>query len=183
MATDLEQASDGTLASRAADGDERSFEVLLRRHLSLMTAYATRLTGSRADATDAVQEASIVIWRELPELRTPEAVRGWMMRIVARKAFDLIRARKPASDVDDLELPTTGTDDPLRTAESGDAMTALRAALRGLPAGQRQAWLLREVGGESYQDIAARTGTSVTAVRGQLARARETLTREMEAFR
>lgn len=183
MATDLEQASDGTLASRAADGDERAFEVLLRRHLSLMTAYATRLTGSRADATDAVQEASIVIWRELPELRTPEAVRGWMMRIVARKAFDLIRARKPASDVDDLELPAAGTDDPLRSAESGDAMSALRAALRRLPAGQRQAWLLREVGGESYQDIAARTGTSVTAVRGQLARARETLTREMEAFR
>ena len=183
MPTDLEQASDGTLARRAADGDERSFEVLLRRHLSLMTAYATRLTGSRADATDAVQEASIVIWRELPELRTPEAVRGWMMRIVARKAFDLLRARKPTSDVDELELPTTGPDDPLRSAESGDAMGALRAALRRLPAGQRQAWLLREVGGESYQDIAARTGTSVTAVRGQLARARETLTREMEAFR
>ena len=183
MPTDLEQASDGTLARRAADGDERSFEMLLRRHLSLMTAYATRLTGSRADATDAVQEASIVIWRELPELRTPEAVRGWMMRIVARKAFDLLRARKPTSDVDDLELPTTGTDDPLRNAESGDAMSALRQALRRLPAGQRQAWLLREVGGESYQDIAARTGTSVTAVRGQLARARETLTREMEAFR
>jgi RNA polymerase sigma-70 factor (ECF subfamily) len=44
-------------------------------------------------------------------------------------------------------------------------------------------WALREVGGESYTEIAERTGTTVTAVRGQLARARETLTREMEAWR
>lgn len=183
MAAQLEDASDGTLARRAADGDERAFEVLLRRHASLMTAYAVRLTRSRADAVDAVQEASITIWRDLPDLREPDAVRGWMMRIVSRKAVDIVRRRKPTDDVDDLELPGDDAAGPERSAESGDAMAALRAALGRLPAGQRQVWLLREVGGDSYGDIAAATGLSTTAVRGQLARARETLTREMEAWR
>ncbi|KIU03717.1 RNA polymerase sigma factor [Frigoribacterium sp. MEB024] len=184
MAADLTEATDAVLASRAAEGDERAFEVLLRRHLGLMTAYATRLTGSRADATDAVQEASITIWRELPTLQTPAAVKGWMMRIVSRKAFDLIRSRRLTDDVDDLELPAaTPTTDPERRASSNDAMEALRAALARLPASQRRVWALREVGGESYTEIAERTGTTVTAVRGQLARARETLTREMEAWR
>lgn len=184
MSADLTDAADAVLASRAAEGDERAFEVLLRRHLSLMTAYATRLTSSRADAVDAVQEASITIWRELPTLQTPAAVKGWMMRIVSRKAFDLIRSRRLTDDVDDLELASAApTDDPARLAATNDAMTALRAALDRLPAGQRQIWALREIGGESYSDIAERTGTTVTAVRGQLARARETLTREMEAWR
>ena len=185
MPIDLSGAADATLATRAAEGDERAFEVLLRRHLGLMTAYATRLTSSRADAADVVQEASVVIWRELPSLQVPEAVRGWMMKIVSRKAFDLIRSRRPTSDVDDLEVPSESGahDDPERVAASQDAMGALRAALARLPAGQRQVWTLREVGGESYADIAERTGTTPTVVRGLLARARETLTREMEAWR
>ena len=185
MPADLSDASDGTLATRAAEGDERAFEVLLRRHLGLMTAYATRLTGSRADASDAVQEASITVWRELPTLQAPDAVRGWMMTIVSRKSFDLIRRRRPASDVDEFEVPSSdgAHDDPERRAQSSDAMTALRVALSRLPAAQRRVWTMREVGGESYADIAEKTGSTATAVRGQLARARESLTREMEAWR
>ncbi|WP_345376159.1 RNA polymerase sigma factor [Frondihabitans cladoniiphilus] len=184
---DLSLLSDGILARRAAEGDERAFEVLLRRHLSLMTAYATRLTGSRADAGDAVQEASVAVWRELPNLTTPDAVRGWMMKIVSRKSFDLIRSRKPASDVDDeavvASLPVSDADDPARLAGTADAMAGLAKALDRLPALQRQSWLLREVGGESYGEIAEHLGITTTAARGQLARARETLTREMEAWR
>lgn len=180
-------ASDGLLAKRAADGDEHAFEVLLKRHLSLMTAYATRLTSSRADAYDAVQEASLAIWRELPNLTTPDAVRGWMMRIVSRKSFDLIRARKPSADIDDaaveILLPVSDVDDPVRRVMSDDAMAALRAALDRLPDLQRQSWLLREIGDESYGEIAEHLGITKTAARGQLARARETLTREMEAWR
>lgn len=183
----LPAASDGLLARRAADGDERAFELLLRRHLSLMTAYATRLTGSRADAYDAVQEASVAIWRELPRLATPDAVRGWMMKIVSRKSFDLIRARKPTSDIDDDAilpfLPVDTAGDPARLATTADAMTGLKAALDRLPDLQRQSWILREVGGDSYVEIAERLGITTTAARGQLARARETLTREMEAWR
>ncbi|WP_286345259.1 RNA polymerase sigma factor [Frondihabitans sucicola] len=183
----LDTATDGLLARRASDGDEHAFETLLRRHLSLMTAYATRLTASRADASDAVQEASIAIWRELPTLTAPDAVRGWMMKIVSRKAFDLIRSRKPTADVDDdavvAQLPVTDAGDPARLAVSADAMSGLRRALDALPALQRQAWILREVGGESYGEIAEHLGITTTAARGQLARARENLTREMEAWR
>jgi len=183
----LTSATDGLLARRAADGDERAFETLLRRHLSLMTAYATRLTGSRADASDAVQEASIAIWRELPTLTAPDAVRGWMMKIVSRKAFDLIRSRKPTADIDDAavvaQVPVSDQDDPARLALATDAMSKLRLALAALPDLQRQSWLLREVGGESYGEIAEHLGITTTAARGQLARARENLTREMEAWR
>lgn len=183
----LAGATDALLAARASDGDEQAFETLLRRHLSLMTAYATRLTGSRADAYDAVQEASVAIWRELPGLSTPEAVRGWMMRIVSRKSFDLIRARKPAADVDDeavaSRLPVDAAADPASLATTNGAMAGLKVALDALPPLQRQSWILREIGGESYAEIGQRLGITTTAARGQLARARETLTREMEAWR
>lgn len=183
----LSVVSDGVLASRAADGDEFAFETLLRRHLNLMTAYATRLTGSRSDAGDAVQEASLTIWRELPRLAEPDAVRGWMMKIVSRKSFDLMRSRKFADDIDDerveAELPVDAASDPERIAGTRDALGGLRAALARLPELQRQSWLLREVGGESYAEIAQHLGITTAAARGQLARARETLTYSMEEWR
>ena len=52
LSSSLQDAGDGILAERAADGDARAFEVLVRRHTPYMRAFAIRLTGSRADADD-----------------------------------------------------------------------------------------------------------------------------------
>ena len=67
----LGDAADAILAARAADGDLRAFEVLVRRHGPLMRAYATRILGSNSDSDDVVQETFITAWERLPEFRTP----------------------------------------------------------------------------------------------------------------
>ncbi|MCI2957258.1 sigma-70 family RNA polymerase sigma factor [Agromyces atrinae] len=179
----LDAAPDAVLALRSADGDSTAFGVLVRRHISVMRAYAWRLTGSQADASDAVQEALITIWRKLPELEDPDRVRGWMMRIVSSRSFDLIRARRPHDDIIDVDPADRDDSGPERRAESSSAMRALAAALRQLPETQRQCWVLREVGGESYDEIAEHLGTTTAAVRGALARARATLVTTMEEWR
>lgn len=181
--TDLADASDALLAERAADGDVRAFETLVKRHLSILRAYAWRLTGSQADAADAVQMALITVWQQLPSLREPGSVRSWMMRIVSRCATDLLRARKPSDDVDAGPHPESTWAGPLESAQSSEAMRALAKALAALPESQRQCWILREVGGESYSEIAEHLGTTATAVRGTLARARESLMVAMEEWR
>lgn len=83
-----------------------------------MRAYAWRLTGSQADASDAVQEALITIWRKLPELEEPDRVRAWMMRVVSSRSFDLIRARRPHDDIDDVDPAERDVSGPERRAES-----------------------------------------------------------------
>jgi RNA polymerase sigma-70 factor (ECF subfamily) len=181
--TDLADASDALLAERAADGDVRAFETLVKRHLSILRAYAWRLTGSQADAADAVQMALITVWQQLPSLREPGSVRSWMMRIVSRSATDLLRARKPTDDVDAGPHPESTWAGPLESAESSEAMRALAKALAALPESQRQCWILKEVGGESYSEIAEHLGITATAVRGKLARARESLMAAMEEWR
>lgn len=179
----LDSASDELLVARASDGDVRAFEVLVTRHLSLMRAYAWRLTGSQADGADAVQNALITVWEQLPQLQDASSVRSWMMRIVSRKSIDLIRSRKPALDVDDMEHPASTEPGPFESAETGSAMHALSLALQRLPEEQRQCWILKEVGGESYGEIAEHLGLTPTIVRGKLARARETLVKLMEEWR
>ncbi|AJM78306.1 RNA polymerase sigma 70 [Rathayibacter toxicus] len=179
----LEAASDALLAGRSAEGDVRAFEVLVKRHHSILRAYAWRLTGSSTDASDAVQNALITVWARLPQLKEPASVRSWMMRIVSRASVDLLRQRHPTDDVDALEHPVAREPGPCESVEQSHAMEALAAALAQLPESQRQCWLLREVGGESYGGIAEHLRLTPTAVRGKLARARESLVAAMEDWR
>lgn len=178
----LASAEDGILAARAADGDERAFAVLVRRHSGYLVGFATRLLGSRADADDCVQEALIVAWRRLPELREPERVRSWMSTIVARKVTDRQRSRRPTIPIEDAEQVALipGPDDAALTSSQLDT---LRTALDQLPVEQRTVWLLREVSEYDYNEIARELGISATAVRGRLSRARATIYERMQEWR
>jgi len=180
--SDLASASDALLAERSADGDTVAFAVLVRRHGPFLRAFATRLTGSAADADDVVQEALIAGWNQLDSLADPAKVRGWFASIVSRKATDRIRARRPVAELDEqrAELQENG---PEQRAITTSQLDALGAILDALPEGQRQCWVLKEMGGYSYEEIAEQTGTTVAVVRGRLARARATVIAEMEVWR
>jgi RNA polymerase sigma-70 factor, ECF subfamily len=179
--TALDAASDSLLAERAADGDSAAFTVLVRRHGPYLRAFATRLVGSAADADDVVQDALIVAWHQLATLAEPAKVRSWLTSIVSRKATDLFRARKPSAELDD-ERPDDAPD-PERRAITSSRLDALGAVLASLPDGQRECWVLKEMGGYSYDEIAEQLGITPTTVRGKLARARATVIQEMEAWR
>jgi RNA polymerase sigma-70 factor (ECF subfamily) len=178
----LSAVEDGILARRAADGDERAFAVLVRRHGGYLVAFATRMLGSRADADDCVQESLITAWRRLPELREPDRVKAWFSTIVARKATDRIRARKPVTPIDDVE-PEATLPTPDEAAVASSQLDMLRRVIDDLPTDQRTVWLLREVSGQSYEEISRELGISATAVRGRLSRARATVVERMQEWR
>jgi len=179
----LNDAPDGILAARAADGDTRAFEALMNRHGSLMRVYAAKILGSSAEADDVVQDVFIQAWGQLDRLTDPSAVRSWLMRMVSNRSIERIRRRKDTVSVDDWDAPLASNETPERIVEIRLQMGALAAAVAGLPAGQRQCWVLRELGGVSYADIADELGVPVSTVRGQLARARRSIIQEMEEWR
>lgn len=182
----LEAADDRTIAGRAADGDVEAFAVLVRRYTPLLRAYARRILSGTASVDDIVQESFITAWQRLPELDDMGRVRGWLMRIVSRKSIDEVRARRPHLEVDGaegLELPARAEDRPEQRAERRAELTALADALRELPDGQRETWVLREIGGCSYDEIAEQLGQPVSTVRGLLARARKHIIVRMEEWR
>lgn len=177
----LEEAADGMLARRAADGDELAFAVIVRRHAAYLRAVAFRLVGS-GEADDAVQDALITAWDRLPELADPSRLRPWLATIVARKATDRIRARRDAVPIDDHDVPSP-LDGPEERALRDSQLAALAAAVAELPEELRLAWTLREYAGSSYEEIAERTDVPVSTVRGRLARARERLIESLGEWR
>lgn len=188
MRDQLDLVPDAILAGRAADGDTAAFESLARRYGPHMRAAARRLTGSYADADDVVQEVLVQAWQQLDTLREPAAVKGWLLRLTGSRSIDLLRRRRnhaslPGTEGEappDTVSPGAG---PETSAVAGAGIASLKAALSALPEEQRRCWILKEINGQSYDEIARTLNISPASVRGRLARARITLVREMEDWR
>ncbi len=178
------ELDDHTLVVRAQEGDTRAFEALVRRHQHQFYRLALRLLGNRSDAEDAVQEAFVAAWRRLGGFREEAAFSSWMYRIVTNRCVALLRRQRPAVSLDDLgDQPDPDGALPEHAAESQARAAALQRALQNLSIEQRTCWVLRELHGLSYEDIAAIVGASPDAVRGRLHRARCTLAEVMTSWR
>lgn len=184
-ASQTELLDDATLVVRAQEGDARAFETLVRRHQRPLHALAVRLTGNREEAADAVQDAFIAAWRRLPEFRGEALFSTWMYRIATNRCLSAARARRPTVPLDALAEPLAAppADGPADAAEARDRSAALGRAVAALPPEQRACWVLREIDGLSYAEIAEIVRTSPDAVRGRIHRARVRLAEVMRPWR
>jgi RNA polymerase sigma-70 factor (ECF subfamily) len=176
---------DGLLAARAAEGDEDSFAVLVRRHSRSLLILARCMLGNPQDAEDAVQDAFVSAWRRLPEYRHSAEFRTWMYRITVNRCLNMRRGRPVPLSLTTVVEPAAGDawSQPDRVAEQDAATAALTRALAELDAEQRICWILREVQGLPYREIAHTTRTSEPTVRGRLFRARRSLQEAMDPWR
>ncbi|OLR93281.1 RNA polymerase sigma factor [Actinokineospora bangkokensis] len=178
------ELDDVTLVSRARDGDAHAYEQLVLRHQGPIFRLAVRMLGSRADAEDVTQEVFVGVWQRLGQLRDDAAFTGWLYRAATNRCLNTLRSRRPVADDEADQLPDRGpVGKPEREAETSAQLAALRSALRGLTPQQRACWLLREVHGRSYEEIARALGVTSATVRGRIARARAQLAEVMSPWR
>jgi RNA polymerase sigma-70 factor (ECF subfamily) len=177
-AAELDEA---TLVVRAQEGDARAFEVLAGRHQAALYRLAVRVMGDRTEAEDALQEALIDAWRRIGRFRGESAFSTWMYRVVTNRCLDMLR-RRPPLPVDRIG-ESAAPDSPERSAEVDAGMVALRRELGSLRPELRICWVLRELEGLGYTEIAQITGASEDAVRGRIHRARVRLAEVMRSWR
>lgn len=187
----VRSAADGpddlTLIVRAREGDLNAFEILVRRYQRPIYQLAWRMLGNSSDAEDVAQEVFLTAWRRLPELREDGAFAGWLYRSASNRCINRLRGRRPTTELPadtSAEHPveqTPGTD-PEQAAQTSAQMKALTTAIGELTPDQRAVWLLFEVHGRSYAEIARIVRTSPQAVRGRLARARVQLAERMRPW-
>ena len=82
------------LIERARRGEHDAFASLLDVHLARLDAAARLILRDPELARDAVQEALIRAWRDLPGLRDPDRFEAWLHRLTVNACLDLIRRRK-----------------------------------------------------------------------------------------
>lgn len=144
---------------------------------SRLGAVAYRMLGSRAEAEDAVQEA----WLRLNRADTSEVenLAGWLTTVVARVSLDMLRSRnvrreEPIAEFLPEEAERGGEgDDPVRDVEMADAVgPALLVVLDALAPAERLAFVLHDLFGTPFDEIAVILGRSPDAARQLASRAR-----------
>jgi RNA polymerase sigma-70 factor (ECF subfamily) len=130
---DAGEADDQSLVERFRGGDGAAFDTLVRRYQRPIYWLALRYVGNDADAKDVAQRALVQAFTRVAELRNQQSFRGWVYRIAANLALNVVRDRKPQSPlVDDVAVALTR--EPLVEEE---AQRRLRAAVKRLPPKQR----------------------------------------------
>ena len=174
---------DATLVVRAREGDVDAFEDLVRRYQLPVYRIAVRILDDRCSAADIAQEAFVTAWRRLPEVKAEQAFAAWLYRIVVTRAVSTLRAVRPHMPLDETAAARDRFPGPEEHALADGLAAALSCALNRLTPEQRACWILREMEGLSYEEVAAILHTTPGAVRGRLHRARPQLAEELTPWR
>jgi RNA polymerase sigma-70 factor (ECF subfamily) len=174
---------DATLVVRAREGDLTAFEALVRRYRVPVYRIAVRILTDPPSAADTAQEAFITAWRRLHDIKAEQAFAAWLSRITVTRALSAARARRPQVPLEETAAGADRSPGPEEHALAGCLRAALRCALNHLTPGQRACWILREMEGMSYEEVATILHTTPGAVRGRLHRARPQLAQELKAWR
>jgi RNA polymerase sigma factor (sigma-70 family) len=173
-------ASDSALALRAADGDERAFNVLVQRHKESLYRLLRRYTGDADEAYEAAHEAFIAAWGALRRYDPDRPFGTWLRTIAINKARD--RGRRMtvrrfifgANAVDGPEALAAA--DPADRALIEDEQTKrLTQAISRLPPALRGPLLLTAFDGHSQQAAADILQVSVKTIETRVYRAKKLL--------
>jgi RNA polymerase sigma factor (sigma-70 family) len=143
-------------------------------HLPLVLSAARSLLKSEDLAWDATQEALIALWKRA---EPPENLEAWLLRTVRHRSLQLLRSQRRCERHERLAcrecigmVQNVG-----ERIENSEACREVYQALDSLPPDQKQVFILREVEGLNYKDIAARLEAPMGTVRSRLSRARRAL--------
>jgi RNA polymerase sigma-70 factor (ECF subfamily) len=168
---DVEQRD---LVVRAGQGDHDAFAVLVHGSITRLDAIACLILRDTELARDAVQEAFIRAWRDLPRLREPERFDAWLHRLTVNACMDASRVQRRR--VHEVQLTPL-----IRHPRTGDGLAALAdrdfldRALRCLPPEQRALVVLRFHLDLTLPDAAETLGIPLGTAKSRLHRALETL--------
>ena len=167
---------DADLARLARGGDPVAFRLLVERHQPMVRARARQLTSDQGDVDDIVQETFLQAFLALDRLRDPDRFAGWLAGIVLNVCRSLHR-RAPVTLLADWPEPLHPTSaDGQPSAEELDRADALRAAVAGLPAGQRRAVTLHYYADVPAGQVAERPGAARASLHKARLRLRDYLT-------
>jgi RNA polymerase sigma-70 factor (ECF subfamily) len=174
------EAVDGaSIVVPAASRADRELEALYGRHSDRVLSFCRRHLRSQQEAEDAVQTTFLHALRALRRGVVPVSEAAWLFKIAENVCLSAHRSngRRSEREVAGGELVELA---PARE-QRGDVLFGLEVALASIPEGQRRAFVLRELRGLSYREIAGETGTSVAAVETLIFRARRSLARALDA--
>lgn len=176
--------ADAALIDRCLRQDASAWEEIVARFRRSVFHIAYKFTGKHDRAEDLTQEIFLKVFRSLDKFHRDADFSTWLSSVARHYCIDDYRARKREREVlvEDLlafDLAPASSGNPQRVLEEGDTRSLVRRGLEQLPAKLREAVVLRDLRGLTYQEMAERLGLPEGTVKSRINRGREELTRRL----
>ena len=190
--TELRELEDTALVSAYLAGESRSFDVLVERYQARLLNFVYRIVGDRERAEDLVQEVFIRVHRHLGRFDRSKKFSTWIYTIASNLGKNELRnrARNPLvlftsitqgwEDEErplEFEDPSSRPDDQFRKRHVKELV---EQSVAQLPKHHREVFVLREIEGRSYEEIAEITHCNLGTVKSRLNRARNSFAEIIE---
>jgi len=159
--------------------DSKSQTAFYHKYKGRLMGVCRRYARNTAEAEDILQEAFIKIFKNIAEIRNPEAILAWLRKIVTNTAINYYRTKTIYQQTTDYEVITHSNDEywQLMAHLSTEEITRL---INALPDGYRMVFNLYVIDGYDHAEIAQMLDISENTSRSQLFKAREVLKKKLK---
>ena len=181
--------NDALIVEQVQKGNSQAYNLLVIKYQHKIRDVALKFTNNQADASDIAQEAFIKAYRAIGSFRGECSFYTWIYRITVNTAKSFLESNSKhryAVDVDAPEFESqdtqgvlTSNESPDRLIESDELKRVIFKALNELPSDLKQAIMLREIEGKSYDEIAEIMKTPIGTVRSRIFRTRQFIEEQM----
>lgn len=185
MAEDLD--TDAALMTRVREGDRAAFEQLVDRYQQPIMNFVARMLRDETEAEDVAQHTFVQVWKAAHRYEVSARFSTWLFTIARNLCLNEIR-RRSRHAADSLDAPISQDEDqparqlpdatslmPSDLLTRGELVQKVDEAIGDLPEAQRVALLLCREEDVSYEEIGKVLGTSLSATKSLIFRARETV--------
>ncbi|MCX7179248.1 MAG: RNA polymerase sigma factor RpoE [Proteobacteria bacterium] len=186
-----DREADQILVERVQQGDKQAFGLLVAKYQRKLVRLLSRLISDPAEVEDVAQEAFIKAYRALPGFRGDSAFYTWLYRIGINAAKNHLaskgRRTPTTSEIDSEDAEAYEQNDQMRDNNTPERILmskqlgdTVNSAMNGLPEDLRNAIVLREIDGLSYEEIADIMECPIGTVRSRIFRAREAISEKLK---
>ena len=184
------KTTDAYLVKRSQEGDVRSFELLIIRYQKRIFNVVFRVVRNRDVVEDLAQEAFLNAFKSIRSFKGGSSFYTWLYRIAANVSINYLSKQKRASFADEGLLETEEVSvrasgwesSPERSVQSIETSKAIAESVDALPDDIRQAVVLREYEGLSYEEISEVMDCPIGTVRSRIFRGREMLKEKLRDY-
>ncbi len=195
MSVTVQNSSFG-FVQRLKDGDAVAFDQLVTKYAGDVFALAFRLTHDREESDDITQETFLSAVKGITSFRGDAELKTWLFRIAinhSRNRFRWWKRRKRDKtvslddtigdgDMTEMDRISDTREDPEKFTLSRERETAITRELQRLPEAYREALILCDVEGYSYDEVATILNISIGTVKSRIARGRSSLRERLKDF-
>ncbi len=195
------ESPDLALIRRAQDGDERAFARLVKDYESIVYSFAYKLCHDKEKAEETWQDTFVNVFRKLKQFDGKSKFTTWLYSIVVNNCLMKHRRSKLEQATVHIDAPEGFHEDPVKDSEGHVVQTIaswkdtpidslmnkelrsrLDGAIKKLPVDYRVVFILRDVEGQSAEEVSKMLKLSVPAVKSRLRRARVFLREQLNEY-